>query len=252
MTGDTRRAGGGNGPRHHAVLSTGDHRPFAITPRDLDVLTWVARHGIVTTEQIARQFFPTPSGIVSARRRIRLLCHATPPFLQRDRTFWEEPAVVRVTKPGADLAGVDLRPARLVLAEVHHALGVVDLAEQLAAAHQGSTLITEREWRAQRYRARVTGGRIPDALLWTSNTGSGGGDDLAAIVGGSAKGRLVAIELDRTGKREKVEKAMIRAYQATPVVAVWWYVSPRRVQHVREFVRLQRADDFIEVRAWHP
>ena len=30
-----------------------------ITERDLEILTWVTRHGLVTVEQIAKKFFPT-------------------------------------------------------------------------------------------------------------------------------------------------------------------------------------------------
>ena len=33
-----------------------------ITDRDIDILVWVARHGIVTVDQIATKFFPTPQG----------------------------------------------------------------------------------------------------------------------------------------------------------------------------------------------
>src|ERR1035437_88563 len=84
-----------------------------ITPRDREVLAWITRHGVVSILQIANRFFVTEAGDVSyegARRRIYKLRNAQPALVQLDKTFWNEPSAVRVTRQGAFLADVDLVP----------------------------------------------------------------------------------------------------------------------------------------------
>jgi len=215
-----------------------------ITPRDIAILEWVATHGIVTVAQIGRHFFPGTSTLSAAQRRIRKLCHADPPLLSYDRTFWREPPVIRVTRPGAQLADVGLNPAHLNLAEVHHALAVVDLAEQILPRLPDAILETERQLRAARLRekregTRQTTGRIPDLQL-----------RLPAASHGAEQ--VIAIELDLTPKRVAAIAAIVRRYQGAHVDAVWWYVRPRSVAHMTDVIKRQRADDFIEVRAWNP
>jgi len=205
------------------------------------MLVWITRHGMVTMEQITRKFFPGSSGFSAAQRRIRKLGQVHPPVIRRDRTFWRYPTVIRATASGANLAGVDLRPARLVLAEVMHSLGIVDLTEQLLLDHPGATLITERERRAERYRDKRAGGRkatgrIPDGVI---------------VLKASAP-KEIAVELDLSPRREKTVEAIVRAYQAERYGGVWWYVRPDRVGRIAEIVKRCRADSFIEVRPWEP
>lgn len=221
------------------------HGHLEVTERDLEILAWVTRHGIVTVEQIARKFFPTSSGLSAAFQRVRKLATASPPLLRRDRTHYREPSVIRVTTHGARLANVGppaLGPARLILAEVHHSLGIVDLTEELLKAHPEAALTTERERRAERHAQKRAGqrkgtGRIPDAVL-----------TLPAL-GGKAE-QSVAVELDRSPRTQRDIEAIVRAYNAERYTDVWWYVRPRRVAHVREVIQKLRASDFIEVRPW--
>jgi DNA-binding MarR family transcriptional regulator len=110
-----------------------------LTPRDLDVLRFAARHGMVTPEQFARRFFTAPP---PALRRLRALEAAG--LLVRDRVLVAAPPVVRATPAGTRLAGCDLAPASLDLARIAHNLALVDLSEQLLAAHPGSAWTTER------------------------------------------------------------------------------------------------------------
>jgi DNA-binding CsgD family transcriptional regulator len=214
-----------------------------LTDRDNDILRWVARHGIVTVDQIARCFFPTPQGKSAAFQRVRKLCNTSPPLLQRDRTHYQEPSVIRVTTHGARLADVGLGPARIVPAEVHHALAIVDLAEDLLAANPKATLLTERERRAERFRAKAAKqtsatGRIPDAVLVFPPDARG-------------KERTVAVELDRTARSEKDAAAVVTAYIGTRgYTDVWWYVRPPRVDAIRRLTRRMKVDDYIEVRPW--
>ncbi len=223
----------------HAVLPVGSRHRIEVTDRDVAILLWITRHGVVTVEQIARRLFPGSSGLDSARRRVRKLANAHPPLIRRDRTFWRQPPVIRTTASGANLGGCDLRPARLVYAEIAHSLGIVDLTEELLAEHPDATLITERERRAERYREKGQGtrratGRIPDAVF---------------LLPGNPK--KVAVELDLSPRREKTVEAIVRAYQSERYGAVWWYVLPARAPRIAGIIRKLRADSFIEVRKWN-
>ena len=210
-----------------------------LTDRDLEILAWIGRHGVVTPEQVAAHFFGRDGGGTgkwAAYRRLRKLTSAK--LLRRDSTFWRSPHVLRLTRQGAELADVDLQPAHLVLAEVHHTLGVVDLTEKLLAEHRGVKLETEREIRAERRRELADGqrqpgrGRIPDAVL---HLASGH--------------KAIAIELDITPKRRRDIEAILAAYLQEKYDAVWWYVAPKNLERVREVVRENRADDFVKVKA---
>ena len=209
-----------------------------VTDRDVEILAWIGRHGVVTPEQVAAHFFSREGGGIgkwAAYRRLRKL--ASFKLLRRDSTFWRSPQVLRLTRQGAELADVDLQPAHLVLAEVHHTLGVVDLTEKILAEHRTATLETEREIRAERRRELAGGqrqpgrGRIPDAVLRLTSH------------------KNIAIELDLTPKRRRDIEAILAAYLQENYDAVWWYVAPKTLERVREIVRENRADDFVKVKA---
>lgn len=213
-----------------------------LTARDFEILAWVGRHGVVTRDQVARRFFARTDGAVgssAAYRRLHKLDQLG--LVVHDRTFWREGSVLRLTGAGARTADSPVGAARLVLAEVHHALAVVDLAEGLlASSPKGTTLVTEREMRIERRRdladrRRQPGrGRVPDALLVHS------------------KGTKIAIELDLTPKRTRDMEDILAAYRQERFDKVLWYVMPRQTTRVTEIVRHGRASDFVEVRAWEP
>ena len=173
---------------------------------------------------------------------MRKLCDASPPLLKRDRTHFGEPSVLRVSPQGSRIADVGLAPARLVPSEIHHALGIVDLAEELRRKYPKATLLTERERRAERYREkragqRKTTGRIPDAVFIFPETGT-------------KKERTVAIELDRTARSRMDAETVVKAYLSERYTEVWWYVRPNRVDIIRQITKRMKVDDFIEVRPW--
>jgi Replication-relaxation len=212
-----------------------------VTDRDIDILGWIGRHGVVTPMQVARHFFTRDGGDVgqwAAYRRLRKLEELG--VIRQDRTFWREANVLRLTGAGARLADIDVGPARLVLAEVRHTLAVVDLVESLlVSSPQGTTVQTERELRIERRRELSDGtrppgrGRVPDALFI------------------HPQGMKVAIELDMTPKRSRDLERIVIAYLQERYDRIVWYVLPRTVDRLQEIVRRQRADDVVEVRAWH-
>lgn len=241
----TKRTGGGTVRREIIPLRGGG----TLWPqeRDDEILKWVARHGIVTVDQMAAKFFATPQGRSACYQRVRKLCAAAPPLLQRDLAFYRHPAIIRVTPAGARRADVGIAPAHIVPAEIPHALAIVDLAESLLAdllkENKETVLVTERERRAERYREKRAGkrkstGRIPDVVF-----------ELPATK--TKKARNIAVELDRTVKSRMDAEAVVRAYIAERSYSeVWWYVRPRRVDPVRQLTKRMRVDDFIEVRPW--
>ncbi len=219
--------------------------------RDGELLRWIGRRGIVTAGQITKRWFGvaggmgTGSGEWAAWRRIRALeKHG---LVRRDNWFWKQPQLVRLTGAGAKLAAAtdpeekfDLGPARLVVAEIRHALGLVDLVEYLLAQHPGSTITTERELRATerrelraRLRRKGEGGRTPDGVLHLRS------------------GENIALELDRTDKRAKDYLAIIDSYKRGPYQRIWWFVTTRKVSKLRELAAADGwAKSRIEVTEW--
>jgi DNA-binding MarR family transcriptional regulator len=204
-----------------------------LTPRDLEVLRFAVRHGMVTLDQLATRFFTsTPSAL----RRLRALEAAG--LLVRDRVLVALPPVVRATPAGTRLAGCDLAPASLELARIRHNLTLVDLSEELLAAHPGSAWTTERELRRDRMRAARAGGwrdrqgRIPDGLLRL------------------ATGTRIAIELDLTPKRSARLDLLAGAYAVDrDVDTVWWYQpSAVAVSRMRTLVTERGLEHLIEPR----
>jgi hypothetical protein len=236
--GATRPHGRGPGRRAHGRR---------ITARDEEILRWVARHGVVTAELIGWRFFWRPQrktyGRWAVYRRLRILQELG--LLLSDKPFAQHPAALRVTREGARLAGAGLRPAPLVVSQLRHSLSVVQLTEILLDDHPGSELVTERELRARRYRELAAGersldqGRCPDAVLRIPSRGPGA----QAVI-------TVAIELDLSRKDRRAMERMVYQYDREPVDAVWWYVTPARVERVTRFVRELNAQDRMEVRPW--
>lgn len=212
-----------------------------LTARDLDIIRWIGRYGVVTTAQVERHFF---TGERAAYRRVRALLALG--LLRRDMTFWKEPAVLRVTPAGARLVNLPVAPAELVLAEVRHGLAVVDLTERLLAASPGAHVLTERELRADDLRARRRDrdyrgyARIPDAVLVQPT------------------GLKTAVELDLSSKRSVEVLRIIDAYEhmftrdpeCVGVAQVLWYVLPVDAARVRGCVRSKETDGYITVEEW--
>ena len=62
--------------------------------------------------------------------------------------------------------------------------------------------------------------------------------------------KVVAVELDLTPKRNKDFERVLRSYKQERFDLVWWYVVAGAVPRVRKLVSDNRADDFVDVRAW--
>ena len=211
------------------------------TERDVDIVRWVNRHGIVTSEQVGRKFFWRPGqgryGRVACLRRLQALEEMD--YIRRDRPLARYPDVIRVRHGGAVLAGLGIRPAELVLSELVHSLSVVALSEVELARHRGATLITARELRKvrrherQSEQARPGGtGRCPDAML------------MIPTPSGAKPWRRVAIEVGRVWKDRRSVEDIINAYdRELNIDSVLWFVSHQDVDRVARIVRDLKAED---------
>lgn len=208
-----------------------------ITDRDIEILTWMGRHGVVTPQQVGRQFFVHEDQVAQKRAYRRLAKLEELALIRRDTPFARHSDVLRLRSRGAALAESDLPPARYVLREIPHELAVVDLVEELLAKTRGATLETGREIRRQRVGERTGGkrrvgrGRIPDAVLTLKS------------------GKTAAIELQLRPKRGRDDLTILEGYIQERFDLVWWYVPESAVERVRELVKSRRADDLVEVRA---
>jgi hypothetical protein len=216
-----------------------------LTDRDLEILRWMTRHGVVTAELVGQRFFwraeQRKYGQWAAYRRLAALERLG--LILRDKPWANRPGVLRVTSEGARLADVGLRPAPLVLSQLRHTLAVVLLVEGLAYKQPGTEYVTERELRAERYRQRRAGvdisrGRVPDGILQIP-------DKRTKTI------RRVALELDITRKDRRALENMVHRYDQEPDIdAVWWYTLGFRVERTQAVVRDLAAQDRFEVREW--
>jgi hypothetical protein len=223
------------------------HAP-QLTPRDVDIVRWIVRHGVVSLDHVGARFFWRPESRTYGRSAAY---HCLQRLTQLGLVISRQPdgyrrSVIRATSRGAQLANVGLRPAPLVPRELNHTLALVTLAEFLLYENPGAELRTERELRAQRYRDIARGarpprgsGRIPDAILRLPSPGARG-----------PTYRTVAIELDLSRKDHATWEHIISAYRFDKEVdQVWWYVTPGRIERARLIVARCEAADRIEVRA---
>ena len=219
-------------PPRPTALPAPPTRRLALTPRDEELVRWVARHGLVSADQAGRRFFPS---MWAAWRRLRRLEAAG--LLRREPAFRDMPFVVRVTGAGARLAACDVLPARLDAGLLRHALAVVDLSEELLADNPGAEWITERELRRDLMRAARADPeerqrRTPDGVLVLPD------------------GRHVAVELDLTPKRTRKLEQLADAYALDSTVdCVWWFLpSATSAARMRELVAERGLEHLIEPR----
>lgn len=141
----------------------------------------------------------------------------------------------RVTLVGARLVSTTVGPAKIVVSELPHALALLDLVEELVEAHPDAELTTERELRGERYRALRDGardagrGRMPDAQLTFPD------------------GKIIAVELDLTPKRERLYAQHVRDFARQPFCVWWWVPSETTARRLKQVVEREYVADRIQV-----
>ncbi|HEV3189796.1 MAG TPA: hypothetical protein VGY54_04825 [Polyangiaceae bacterium] len=217
-----------------------------LTDRDVEIIRWITRHGVVTADLVGRRFFWRPQlqayGRRATYRRLNALCRLG---LILDKKEYGTPHnVIRTTRVGARLADVGVRPAPFVLSELQHTLAVVALGEYLLHENPGAELTTERELRVERLKQTLAStrehgrGRVPDAVLRLRPDARGVRES-------------IAVELDLTRKDQRTIEHIIGQFAFETFDRVWWYVRPVRVERMQTIVRALHADQRVEVRPWH-
>jgi len=238
---------------HKQTLRFGDPRLSPRAPRkkpgprlqerDVRILNWIGRHGVVTHEQVTVRFFASDDhpGTWAAYRRLRALERVG--LIRRDRAYSYPADIFRVTRDGAEAGRCGVGPAPLrpkVLATLDHDLSVVDLMDHLLATTPGATLTTERELWADWYRNLRSGARLPRLPRMPDG----------ALT--QPDGRMIAVELDLTSKSTRRIEEIINAYLASPYRLVWWYVTSETIAtRYRSVVAAEKVDDVFDVRVWN-
>lgn len=207
------------------------HQTALITARDIAVVTWVARHGMVTEQQVASRFFASRD---AATRRLRQLEDLR--LAHRALVWRGMPAIIRASGRGIALCGIDLQPAALDVARVRHSLAVCDLAEDLLAHTVGARWRTEREVRRDRMRQ-------PRGAHWRSPRRTPDGVLLTTF-------ERLAVELDLTPKRSGKLELLVGTYAVDPDIdrVLWYLPSETSVWRMQEVVAARGLQHLIQPR----
>ena len=185
-------------------------RTDRISGRDLEILEFIARFGVVSREAVAAWAGTAQSCTFDRERRLR-----EAGLVEVRCGVWGEGKLVAATRAGLALCGRgELRPARFSLATVRHETTVAELAAQME--RRGEQTLSEREIAA---RERESGERVFSAELKGERFHRA---DLLRV--GSDGEPPEAIEVELTAKGQSRLDELLRAWR--------WAVSDRRVSRV--------------------
>lgn len=185
-----------------------------ISRRDVEVLEFIARFGIVPRSAVQIWAGTARTATLVRERRLR-----EAGLIEVRCGVWGEGKLVACTRVGLRVAGrSELRPARFRLETVGHESAVAELAARLERA--GERLLSEREMLARErvegersFSARISGGRFHRADLLRT---TGGGPPEAIEVELTAKGAARLDELLRAWRRSVAERRLARVVYRCP------------------------------------
>lgn len=114
----------------HGPSDVRDRETLILQPRDVEVFTYVARHGVCTPQQLHRRFWPDVHPSAGYRRLQKLARYG---YLYRNSTWHRGPFAIRVTGRALHAAHLPFHPIRLSWGRLPHQLALVDLSEELLA-----------------------------------------------------------------------------------------------------------------------
>jgi len=174
-------------------------RTDRISRRDLEVLEFVARFGVVSRDAVAAWAGTAQSCTFDRERRLR-----DAGLVAVKCGVWGEGKLLAATRTGLALCGRgELRPARFSLATVRHETTVAELAAQIERG--GERTLSEREIAA---RERESGKRAFSAQLGAKRFHRA---DLLRV--GAGGGPPEAIEVELTAKGQKRLDGLLRAWR---------------------------------------
>jgi hypothetical protein len=185
-------------------------RTERISRRDVEVLEFVARFGVVSREAVASWAGTAQTCTLSRERRLR-----EAGLVKVRCGVWGEGKLLACTAAGLALCGRgELRPARFSLATVRHEAAVAELAAALE--RRGERTLSEREIVA---REREQGARVLSAEL------SGERYHRADLLRIGCEGEPPeAVEVELTAKGQARLDELLRAWR--------WAVAERRLSRV--------------------
>ena len=185
-------------------------RTERISRRDLEVLEFIARFGVVSRDAVAAWAGTAQSCTFDRERRLR-----DAGLVEVRCGVWGEGKLLAATRAGLALCGRgELRPARFSLATVRHETTVAELAAELERA--GESTVSEREIAA---REREHGERLLSAELGAKRFHRA---DLLRVGAGGEPPEAIEVELTAKGQARLDE--LLRAWR--------WAVAERRLRRV--------------------
>jgi hypothetical protein len=192
----------------------GGIRTDSISTRDVEVLGFIARFGVVPRCAVATWAGTGISAMEKRERRLRLAG-----LIEVRSGVWGEGRLLAATRAGLRLAGHgELRPPTFRLEAVNHEAAVAELAARLE--RDGHSLLSEREMLAREriegerpFSARLSGGRFHRADLLRTATG---GPPEAIEVELTPKGQVRLDELLRAWRRSVAERRLARVVYRCP------------------------------------
>jgi len=207
-----------------------------ISERDLEVLDFVARFGLVPRSAVEVWAHTKRSVTLARERRLR-----EAGLLEVCSGVWGESRILVCTKTGLKAVGRgDLRPARFSLASVGHESVVAEIAATFE--RRGEQLLSEREMLAAE---RAEGARLFSAEL------PGGRAHRADLVRSMGVGPPEAIEVELVAKAaarlDELLRAWRRAVAERRLSRVVYRCRPRVKDVVARAVERTRTAGTIEV-----
>jgi hypothetical protein len=215
----------------------GGKRTDHISPKDMDVLDFIARFGVVPRTAAATWAGTARSVTIARESRLR-----KQELIRVFRGYGDIGPLSVCTKVGLAASGrKELRPARVSAAAISHDTKVAELAALLersgeAVLSEREILATERAAGEQIFSARLPGGRVHRADLVRVSPNGGPGEAIEVEL--SQKGAARLDELLRAWRRAAVEKRITR---------VVYRCSPRTLTPVRRAVERTKTASVVSV-----
>lgn len=215
----------------------GGKRTDAISKRDLEVLEFVARFGVVSRDAVATWAGTKRTVTITRERRLR-----EAGLIEVRGGVWGESKLLACTRVGLAAAGrPDLRVARFSLASCRHEVRVAELAARLEAA--GERTLSEREIVA---RERSEGDRSLSADL------GGGRAHRADLVRTLGVGPPQAIEVELVAKGAARLDELLRGWRRAAVQGrlsgvKYWCGGPGVSRVVRKAVERTRTEGVVDI-----
>lgn len=212
-----------------------------LTERDITILEWIGRQGAVRAQHVMSRF---GMGRTATYRRLAEL--ADYGLLRRHRVLYNDGGLLTATAEGLRAAQLhQLRPARIALAQVPHALISATLATQLEPQLKAHRLLTDREHRAAE---NAAGQPLGSAITGPLNYGLSRLHRPDFVLAANSSERLVAIEIELTLKTRARLERILRGYLRNRNVAeIRYYARQSVADAVKRAARATGADGILEL-----